>query len=186
MRKLVFGFLFLVTVVSVSPVVAVERVATRPGLLRQMVKNTKAMVTGTLSVKSGNTLTVTSGASSYSVLVDGNTQLRRRFWGKATLDEMSVGDSLNVIGKWTDDVHSTIQAKLVRDSSIQKRFGVFVGTVTSLTGTGWIMSTINRGPQTVTATQSAVLVGHKVRVRGLWDNKLNTITEVSHVKDYSL
>jgi len=28
--------------------------------------------------------------------------------------------------------------------------------------------------------------GHKVMVKGLWDNKLNTVTEVTFVRDYSL
>lgn len=148
-------------------------------------------------VKNGNTLTVTKDGVANSVLVDNNTRLRRRFWGKATLEEMSVGDLVNVLGKWTDEAKSTIQARLVRDTSIQKKYGVFFGTVTSLSP--FIMDT-HRGAQTVTFStaskfvnrkgetmgQVEILVGHRVRVRGLWDSKLNTITEVAQVKDYSL
>ena len=31
-----------------------------------------------------------------------------------------------------------------------------------------------------------VQVGHRVRVKGLWDNKLNKITEVTQVKDFTI
>ncbi len=162
------------------------------------------IVNGVLSALSGTTipatLTVTKNGKSYSVLVDGKTQLRRRFWGKSTLSEMNVGDNLNVIGKWTDNAKTTIQATLVRDLSVQKRSGVFFGTVSSLSANGWVMSTVRRGNQTVTVssstnfinrsgqtiTQADIKVGDRVRVRGLWDNIANTITEVTQVKDYSL
>jgi len=30
------------------------------------------------------------------------------------------------------------------------------------------------------------LVGHRIRVKGLWNNKNSTVTEVSHVKDFDL
>ena len=115
---------------------------------------------------------------------------------------MKVGDTVNVIGLWADDAHTTINAKLVRDISIQKRFGVFVGVVKSLLPTGWVMSTVSekRGDQTVTVsgntkfvnrkeetiTQADVVAGHRVRVKGLWDRVANTVTDVTQVKDFSL
>lgn len=182
-----------------------DRAGSRPGLLKSFVRgNGRAAIgSGTLKSKSGNTvpatLVVTREGKDYTVNVDANTQLRRRFWGKATLAEMSVGDTLNVIGQWTDDTHTAINAKLVRDASIQKRFGVFVGTVQTLLTSGWTMLT-GRGTETVTVTsttkfvnrtggtisQSDIKVGDKVRVRGLWDRNANTITEVTVVKDYSI
>lgn len=214
MRKTFFGLVTIVTVgivgiLSVAPAFALDlkdKVGSRPGLLRQVFdkKGKAAIGTGTLKSKSGDTapatLVVTKDGKDYTVNVDASTQLRRRFWGKATLAEFTVGDTLNVIGQWADDAHTTINAKLVRDASIQKRFGVFVGKVTSLSGSGWVMDTVHRGSQTVTVgsstkfvnrrgeavTQVDVALGHRVRVKGMWDNKLNTITEVTHVKDYSL
>jgi hypothetical protein len=62
------------------------------------------------------------------------------------------------------------------------------------------MTTVGRGNQTVTVSgntrfidrtgmgigQNVILVGHRVRVMGLWDSKNNTITEVSQVKDFDL
>lgn len=155
-----------------------------------------------VTAKTDTTLTIEKDGKTYTVNFDSKTQLRRRFWGKSTLDEFSVGNIVNVIGRWTDDTHTAINARLVRNISIQKRFGVFFGEVKSLLGTGWVMSTKseNRADQTVTVssetkfenrrgetiTQAEVQVGHKVRVRGLWDRTLNTVTEVTNVKDFSL
>lgn len=178
-----------------------EKAGSRPGLLRDLTaKPGKAAIGScTLATKSGTTLTCAKDSKTYTILTDSKTQLRRRFWGKATLDEMQTGDILNVIGKWTDDAKTTVAAVLVRDTSVQKRFGVFIGQVTSLMSTGWVMTT-HRGTETVTVssgtkivnrsgqtiTQADVTVGHRVRVRGLWDSKASTITEVAQAKDYNL
>lgn len=180
-----------------------DKAGSRPGLLREVLKKGRAAIgSGKLTAKNGMTLTVEKDGKSYTVVTDSNTQLRRRFWGKATLDEMQVGDTLNVIGLWADDAKTTINAKLVRDASIEKRFGVFVGEVKSLTSSGWVMSTVSekRPNQTVTVTastklvnrkggaigQADVVVGHRVQVKGLWDRANNTVTEVTHVKDFTL
>lgn len=181
-----------------------EKAGSRPGLLRDFGrgKGRAAIGTGVVSAKTSSipgTLMVTKDGKTYTVNVDANTQLRRRFWGKATWEEISLGDTVNVIGQWADDAHTTVNAKLVRDASIQKRFGVFIGDVVSLLANGWTMST-HRGTETVTVSSSTkfvdrkggtigqadVKVGNKVRVRGLWDSKLSTITEVPMVKDFSL
>lgn len=161
-----------------------------------------AIGSGTITAKSDTTLTVEKDGKSYTVNLDSKTQFRRRFWGKSDLSEFSVGNTVNVIGLWTDDTHTAINATLVRNISIQKRFGVFFGDVKSLVANGWVMSTKSgdRADQTVTVsadtkfenrngdtiTKADVVVGHKVRVRGLWDKTLNTVTEVTQVKDFSL
>lgn len=179
-----------------------ERLSTKPGLLQRIVgKLTRAaIINGTVSAKNGTTLTVTKSSKTYTVQTDGKTQFRRRFWGKGALDEIQVGHNVNVHGRWTDDSQTTIQAVLVRDLSVQKRFGVFFGNVTSLSTNGWVMDTVVRGSQTVTVSsttrfvnrrgapiaQTDIAVGHRLRVKGLWDKEANTITEVTHVKDFSL
>lgn len=161
-----------------------------------------AIGSGTITAKSDTTLTVEKDGKSYLVNISDKTQIRRRFWGKSDLSEFSVGNVVNVVGVWTDDTHTAINATLVRNISIQKRFGVFFGEVKSLVANGWVMSTKsgNRADQTVTVTSDTkfenrngetitkadVAVGHKVRVRGLWDKTLNTVTEVTQVKDFSL
>lgn len=180
-----------------------DRVSSKTGEMKQFLGFGRAAIgSGKITAKSDTTLTIEKDGKSYTVNFDSKTQLRRRFWGKAELSEFSVGNIVNVIGQWTDDTHTAINAKLIRNVSIQKRFGVFFGEVKSILSGGWVMSTKseNRADQTVTVsadtkfenrkgetmTQAEVKAGHKVRVRGLWDRTLNTVTEVTHVKDFSV
>jgi len=171
--------------------------------IKDRLKNLRfgARFSGTLSAIDGNTLTVAANnGNTYTVFVTEQTQIRRRFWGQAQLAEFSVGDNLNVIGKWKDDAKTQVEARVIRNSSIQKRFGVFFGTITGKTDSNFTMQTVSRGTQTVFFDSSTkfvnrrgegmsytdVQVGHRVRVKGLWDNKLNKITEVTQVKDFTI
>lgn len=177
-----------------------ERIASYPAWLRLLRSGHVALASGELTAINGTTLTVTKGDTSYIVLTDDKSHFRRKFWGKSELAEFSIGDKLNVVGTWTDETQTTIQARLIRNLSIQRRHGVFFGTVTSKTDTSFIMDTIRRGNQTVigdTGTQyvnrrqesidyADIAVGHRVRIRGLWDSTLSQITEVTQVKDFSL
>lgn len=181
-----------------------EKNSTKPGMLQraQNFLGKAAITNGQVTAKSGTTLTVVSDGKTSTVNTDANTQFRFRFWGKGSLGPIDVGHTVNVIGKWLDDAHTTILARQVRDLSLQKRFGVFIGEVKSLLSNGWVMSTVSakRPEQTVTVSastkfvnrkeqsisQSDVTVGQKVRVKGLWDSQANTVTEVTAVKDFSL
>lgn len=176
-----------------------EKIGTQEGFLKGLF-NRATILNGVVTDKSGNTLTVTKDGKSYTVLTDDKTKFRRHFWGKSSLNEIIVGHSVNVFGTWSDNAKTTIKARLVRDLSVQRRFGAFIGNVLSLTSSGWVMETNNRGNQTVTVssttkfvnrkqepiTKSDILVGHRLRVKGLWDRTNNTITEVAQVKDFSL
>lgn len=220
MNKFKLATIFLGSIISVSMIIPVgslalapeirkeireevkENSVTRPGLMQKVAnKRTRAAIlNATILSKNGTTLTVTKDGKTYTVGTDAKTQLRRRFWGKSTLDEMQMGDSVNVHGKWTDDSQTTVQAVLIRDLSIQKRFGTFFGTVNSVTGGSFVIETVEKGNQLVTVvpatkivnrkgetiSQSDVSAGHRIRVKGLWDSKTNTITEVTHVKDFNL
>ena len=181
-----------------------DKEGSRPGLLKKFfnARGRAAIGTGKLTAKTDTTLTVEKDGKSFTVNIDSKTQFRRRFWGKATLAQMSVGDTINVIGLWADDAHTTIIAKRVRDISIQARFGVFFGEVKSLLSNGWVMTTVSgkRADQTVvvdsatkftnrkgeTITQSDVKVGQRVRVKGLWNSNNNSVTEVKEVKNFAL
>lgn len=173
------------------------------GFVSQVVNRGKAaIINGTITAKTDTTLTVEKDGTSYTVNVSDSTHLRRRFWGKSTTSEFSVGNIVNVYGAWTDDTQTTINARMIRNLSIQKRFGVFIGEVKSLLSGGWVMTTASekRPDQTVTVSsetkfenrkgetigQADIQIGHKVRVKGLWDNSNNTVTEVVQVKDFSL
>jgi hypothetical protein len=180
-----------------------EIIAEKKASLSAMKKNilTKAALVKVTVVSKGTTSFVAQNndGKEYTILFDSSTQWRRKFWGKSDVGELSVGDELNVYGKWTNEEMTSIQAKLIRNISIQKRHGVFFGSISSLQSSGFIMATLKRGNQTVTISggrlvdrtgnsiaQSALLVGHRVRIKGLWDNKNNTITEVTEVKDFDL
>ncbi|HLD24981.1 MAG TPA: DUF5666 domain-containing protein [Patescibacteria group bacterium] len=180
-----------------------EKMSSRAGAVKTFFEFGRAAIGGgEITAKTDTTLTVEKDDKSYTVNITEKTQLRRRFWGKATYDEFSVGNEVTVVGRWTDDTHTAINAVLIRNLSIQKRFGVFFGKVKSLLSNGWVMSTVSdkRADQTVTVssetkfvnrrgetiTQADVKVDHRVRVRGLWDRSLNTITEVKEVKDFNL
>jgi len=143
---------------------------------------------------------VDSEGTSIKVTLQTNTHFRRKFWGKSDVNEISVGDSIDVVGRWANEGKTEINAVLVRDLSIQKRFGVFFGTVKTITDAGFTLTTIQRGEETVTLdsatkllnrtgqtiTSSDIQVGDRIRVRGLWDSANFTITEVTEVKDFSI
>lgn len=157
-----------------------------------------------LKVISGTTipadLTVSKGDKTYTVKVMAKTVLLRKFGGKSDLTEFSVGDILSVRGKWTDEAKTILEARVIRDLSIQKRKGTFWGTIKSKGDNLFVLSSANRGDQTVylagdtkivnrkqeTIIFAELLIGHRVRVSGLWDNKLNKITEVTKIKNWSI
>lgn len=149
---------------------------------------------------SGSALTITKDGKDYSITTTSSTQIRRRFWGKSTLSDIAAGHTVNVWGKWSDDAQTTITARLIRDLSIQKRNGVFIGTVKSKDASSFVLSTRLRGDQIimydtntkfinrrgVSITSTDISVGDRVRVKGLWDRLTNKVTQVTQVKNYSL
>ena len=153
-----------------------------------------------ITAKDATSITVNDSGKTIKVDIASATHFRRKFWGASNLNEISVGDTVNVIGRWTSEDRTEINAVLVRDLSIQKRNGVFFGTVKTITDTGFVMTTIQRGDETVTLdpttrllnrkgqaiTPSDIQVGQTIRVRGMWNSTTFTITEVTEVKDFSL
>lgn len=158
------------------------------------------IIRGEITAISGTTLTVTKDGNTYTVNTDSNTRLRRHYWGSSTLADFSVGNLVNVLGKFTDEAKTTILARMIRNLSIMKRHGVFIGDITAKNSDNFVINSKHRGDQTVyidsntkfiqrdgeTTTFAGIQVGHRVRVRGLWDKSLNKITEVTQVKNYSL
>ncbi len=183
-----------------------DKIASKVGEIKKFLGVRTTLSRATIKSINGAVITVDKDGKSYTVNTGTfdkcSTQYRRRFWGKGSLSEMVTGDSVNVFGLWTDENKTAVNACLIRDISIQKRFGVFFGEVRSVSSTGFVMSTVSekRADQTVsissstklinrkeqTISQGDIQVGHKVRVSGLWDNQANTVTEVTKVKDFSL
>jgi hypothetical protein len=155
---------------------------------------------GEVTAISGTTLTVTKGGVIYTVSTDSNTIFRRRFGGKSQLSEISANDTVNVLGKWQNEEKTQILATHIRDLSIQKRHATFFGTVRTKTDTSLVLTTVNRGEQTVMISSSTKLVnrkmeeikmsdiqiGHRIRVKGIWDITNKTISEVTQIKDFSI
>jgi len=149
---------------------------------------------------SGTTLTVIKDSVAYTVNTDDKTNFRRRFGGKSQLSEIAENDTVNVLGKWQNGEKTQILATHIRDLSIQKRHATFFGTVRTKTDTSLILTTVNRGEQTVIIDSSKKLVnrkmeeikmadiqiGHRIRVKGIWDITNKTISEVTQIKDFSI
>lgn len=202
-----FSFLLSDLVVAVTPVPTAQnprekirnQVASPSPNLTNTVKNRIAMaakLSGPISAIGTSSLTV----NSITVNVSSTTVLLRKFGGKSVLSEFSIGDEVQVLGKWTSDAKTAIDAKIVRNLSVQKRHGVFLGTVTATFANGFTLNTVARGTQTANVsattkyvdrknqplTLASIATGHKVMIKGLWDSKLNTISQISIVRDYSL
>lgn len=156
----------------------------------------------------GTTIITSKDNQSYTILTGTfshcTTKLVRRFGAASNLGEYSVGDELSIHGRWQnqDESTKTIEACLIRNHSIQKRHAVFVGEILELTSAGFKMSTVGqkRPDQTInvnTETQYVdrqmqaikyenLQVGHRVRVKGIWNNDTNIVNQVAQVKDFSL
>lgn len=158
------------------------------------------VIDGEVTAISGSSFKVTKNGKTFTVNTDANTRFRRHFWGKSTLAELSVKDKVNVWGVWADDSQTVINARLVRNLSVMKRHGTFFGEVTSKGTNTFVIKSRARGNQTVTVASDTkivnrknesisfadIRVGDKIRVRGVWDKSNSTITEVTHLKDFSL
>lgn len=182
-------------------------------MLREVVKTPDKKASGSASKKdrawianaaittiNGTSMTVTKDGKTIAVTTTNETKLRRHYGGTATLTEFSVGNFVDVSGTWTDSTKTAIAATSLRNRSIMMRRGTFIGDVVSKTGNTIVIASKNRGNQTVTVTNTTkyisrtqttltladVVVGHKIRVKGMWDKSNNTITQVSEVKDFTL
>ncbi|MCL4397955.1 DUF5666 domain-containing protein [Patescibacteria group bacterium] len=177
------------------------RAASSAGQLQEKItaqaqtRSTIAKLAGTISSLGTNNFVI----NGVTVNLTPTTILLRQFGARSAFSEFSVGDQVQAFGKWTNTTQTAVNARLVRDISIQKRRGTFVGTIVSTNATGFIFQPLARPQQTVTAGKttryldrrmktinpSTIIAGHRVMIRGMWDNKLNTITEVTLVKDFS-
>lgn len=153
-----------------------------------------------LTAINGTTLSVIKNAKTYTVTVDATTILKRRFGGPSTLTEFSVGNTLDVRGTYTDGTKTAVAATFIKNRSIMKRRGTFIGDVVSKDGNTIVIRSVHRGNQSITVDPTTkyvnrkqlsisltdVVVGHRIRVKGMWDKSSNTITEVSQLKDFTL
>ncbi len=188
---------------SVSPKEIREEIKEKKQGIINQIKNLikknlrfNAIIKGTVKEIGENFLKVESEGKLYLVNITDKTKLIRRFGGKSDLSEFSVGNEVNVFGKYTDENKTSINANLVRNLSIQKRWGVFFGEILSKENGSFVIKTLERGNQTVyLSSQTKILthkketikyedlqVGQRVRIKGVWDKSLNKITEVEEIR----
>lgn len=143
-----------------------------------------------------SSLTVTqtwgSYVSTWTVNVEPSTELIRRYGGVSSLSEFSVGDYVATKGMLdTTKVPATINAKVIRDYSIQRENATFTGTVLSVDAgaQSFVLTTPNRGNQAIfvssstvvkqggaTTTFASLAVGQKIsKATGVWNNLNNTM-----------
>lgn len=228
MKNISLGLIILTVVLSIAPstlALTPRQNRTSPGAARREVKeNIKedvrekregvldkvkdfmkrnlrfaARVRGKITAIQTNSFSISGGEGTFQINITDQTQISRKFGGKSNLSEYSVGDEVTVIGKFTDETKTAINAKIIRNLSIQKRRGAFFGKVTIINSDNFIMETSERGTQTVyfgtakivdrrekSISYGDIKIGDRVRVKGLWDKKLNQISEVNHIKDFSI
>lgn len=169
-----------------------------------MKKNLKfaARVKGKITETTINSLTVDGEDSlTYQINITDKTQLLGKFGGKIKLklSDYLVGNEVMVIGKFINEDKTIIDAKVIRNLSIQKRRGAFFGTVLTKGTDSFTMQTLKLSIQTVyfgsakfvkrnekPMTYTDLKVGDRVRVKGVWDKTLSKITEVTQIKDFSI
>lgn len=150
-------------------------------------------------------LVVTTDKGDITVFVTAKTQLKRRFGGNSSVGEFAVGDEVAIIGSEhgaTVDSSSSassitsIDARYIRDISIQRRNTVFVGSITTKAANSFTVQTVSRGLQTVhvdasteyqlkngTTTFAALQVGDRVLVKGeIWDRATANIDAKKIIK----
>lgn len=171
--------------------------------VKEKLQNLKfsARFEGKITSLSDNLINVIDdNGKTYNVKITEKTQLRRRFWGKAELSEFTVGDRVKVIGRYINDDKTEVEAVLIRNLSIQRRWGVFFGEVKTVSENYLIIKTANRGDLTVYFNNetklenrkeekikwSEIQTGHKIRVKGVWDRDLGEIRSVEEIKDFSI
>ena len=159
----------------------------------------EARVKGKITVIGSNNFSLSGDDGTFQINITDKTKILRKFGGKSSFSELSVGNELMVFGKFTDDTKSVIDAKTIKNNSIQKRFGAFFGKVTVKNSDNFVMETAERGTQTVyfgdakfvqrneiNMTYSDLKIGNRVRVKGIWDKALSKINEVIQIKDFSI
>jgi hypothetical protein len=163
-------------------------------------KNKARINKATVTAITGTTLTITKDGKTYTVSTSAATKLRRHFGGASSLAEYAVNNVIDVHGQWSNVEKTAIAATSIRNRSVMKRRGTFHGSVVSKNGNNIVIASKNRGNQTATVTATTkyvarnqtpltlndIAVGHKIRIKGIWDKSNNTLTQVTQIKDFSL
>lgn len=179
------------------------KLSTSPATIKKSSAKTlkqPARISGKITALTTNQITVSADdGKKYQINITSQTKFRRKFWGTSKLSEFSIGDQVKVVGRFLVNSADTINAVIVRNLSIEKRWGAYFGEITKKNETNFVIKTKKRGELTIYFTSQTKFVsrdnktinykdvktGDRVRIKGIWDGKLNKITEVDQVKDFS-
>lgn len=159
----------------------------------------EARVKGKITAIGDNNFSLNGEDGTFQINISDKTQLLMKFGGKSKLSEYLVGNEVMVFGKFIDDTKLIIEAKVVKNLSIQKRRGAFFGTVLAKGTDSFTIQTLKLGVQTIyfgsaefvkrnqeVMNYADLKLGHRVRIKGVWDKTLNTINEATQIKDFSI
>lgn len=142
----------------------------------------------------GQKLTVFAREKTFTVNVTDKTTLRRKFGSASNLGEFVVGHILQISGRLTAE--TVIDARVIRNMSIQKRNATFTGKIESFDSTNqmFTLKPVARKVVVVTVSPTTKItekskpktfadlqVGMKVTVSGVWDTTNSTLTEVKKI-----
>lgn len=126
-----------------------------------------------------------------TLLVDANTKFVRKYWGKSSLEELTVGDKLDVRVKTNED--GTVTATLIKDDTLQWTWKIHNGTIGNLDATAKTFTLTQNNKKSVTvkvdaktkifipnasatSTFADLQNGQIAHVRGIINNKTKVIT----------
>ncbi len=152
-----------------------------------------AKVTSVSGTTVNATTTWGSVVMNWAITTDGNTEFVRRFGGASGVSEISVNDFVSFSGMILTTTASpiTVQAKVLKNWSVQRAHATFNGSVTSINADAksFVLQTEERGTITVqttadtkivkedaTALFTDIAVGTKITAGGLYDNALKILT----------
>lgn len=148
----------------------------------------KTILDGLIASITANAITVNSWGGAWTINIGSDTKLIRRFGGNSTTSEFVVGDIVSVNGTASKDAAWTINAKIVKNMSIQARNASFSGTISNLRGNTFTLATRERKTVNVTMnadvkvragnrakTTAALANGATVLVSGVWDRTQATV-----------
>lgn len=156
--------------------------------------NGKVLVRGAkVTAVSGTTITAETlfAGSSISWVVDASAtpKVIRRYGGNSSVSEIAIGDFISFNGTLSATGAWNVKATSLKDWSIQVKNSSFSGTISSITGTSFVLGTesgksvtvntdvntkITHGDQTVAF--SSLVVGDKVvKTEGLYNNNTSTL-----------
>ncbi len=155
---------------------------------------------GKVSSVTGKTFVMTTKENKTFTVDAESAQILRKMGGKGEVSEFTVGDEVNVVGTFTGEARTTIKAKMVRNTSIQRVKGTFMAKVISKGTDSMVIQPEKRANQTAKIAATTKLINRKqqkitfadiqvndqIRIKGVWNKENNELISVEEVKDMTL